>query len=135
MIRASSPGRARWSMPLMPHMSPAAIGCSVVMLRGWPEASKRRPMAASVASGQPRPEAADTVRTAPSGISAAASSTVMTLGNGMRQRPVSIATSRPVRAAASAASAKARERMPSSPVAAGGPRPATASSKARTPRR
>ena len=28
------PGLAIWSTPLMPHMSPAAIGCKVVMLRG-----------------------------------------------------------------------------------------------------
>ena len=35
-MRVSRPGLAMWSMPLMPHMSPAAIGCSVVRLRGWP---------------------------------------------------------------------------------------------------
>ena len=45
MIRASRPGLAMWSTPLTPHMSPAAIGCSVVRLRGWPDASKRRPIA------------------------------------------------------------------------------------------
>ena len=69
-----------WSMPLMPHMSPAAMGCSVVIARGWPFASKRRPMAASTASGQPRPEEDDTVTTAPSGMSPAASSAVITRG-------------------------------------------------------
>ena len=67
-------------MPLTPHMSPAAIGCSVVMLRGWPSASKRAPIAASVASGQPRPDEEETVTMAPSGMSRAASLAEMTFG-------------------------------------------------------
>jgi hypothetical protein len=82
-MRASSPGRARWSMPLTPHMSPAAIGCSVVSDFGWPEASKRRPIAARTASGQPRPEEEETVTIASSGIRAAASSAVRTRGKDM----------------------------------------------------
>ena len=72
MMRESSPGRAIWSMPLMPHISPAAMGWSVVRRWGWPVASKRRPMAASVASGQPSPLEELTVTTAPSGMSRAA---------------------------------------------------------------
>src|SRR5450755_2470555 len=67
-------------MPLTPHMSPAAIGCSVVRLRGWPWLSKRAPIAARTASGQPRPDEDETVTTAPSGMSAAAALTARTLG-------------------------------------------------------
>src|SRR3954463_10435770 len=70
---ASRPGFARWSTPLTPYMSPAAIGCRVVRLRGWPSASNRAPMAASTASGQPRPLDELTVTTAPSGTGPAAS--------------------------------------------------------------
>ena len=66
----AGPACARWSMPLMPHMSPAAIGWSVVRLRGWPVASNRAPIAASTASGQPSPLEDETVTTAPSGIRA-----------------------------------------------------------------
>ena len=55
MIFFSRPFLAMWSMPLMPLMSPAAIGCSVVRSRGWPVASKRSPIAFSIRSGQPRP--------------------------------------------------------------------------------
>src|SRR5215831_418109 len=65
-------------MPLTPHMSPAAIGCSVVRLRGWPSASNLAPMAASTASGQPSPDDEETVTTAPSGIRWAASEAVKT---------------------------------------------------------
>ena len=54
-MRASKPGRAMWSMPLMPYMSPAAIGLMAVRLRGVAVRSKRSPSAASTASGQPRP--------------------------------------------------------------------------------
>ena len=32
-MRAMRPGLARWSTPLIPHMSPAAIGCSMVRPR------------------------------------------------------------------------------------------------------
>src|SRR4051812_23326742 len=56
----------------MPYMSPAAIGWMVVRLRGWPELAKRSPMAASTASGQPRPLEELTVTVAPSEMSAAA---------------------------------------------------------------
>src|SRR4051812_26280555 len=60
-------------MPLMPYMSPAAIGWMVVRLRGWPESWNRSPMAASTASGQPRPLDELTVTIASLGISATAS--------------------------------------------------------------
>src|SRR5262245_53418605 len=63
-----------WSMPLMPYMSPAAIGCKVVISRGWPVAAKRAPMAASTASGQPRPLDEETDTVMPSPIRPAASS-------------------------------------------------------------
>src|SRR4051794_15950885 len=59
-------------------MSPAAIGWNVVKLRGWPSASNRAPMAASTASGQPRPLDELTVTTAPSGTRAAASAAAST---------------------------------------------------------
>ena len=54
-MRVSRPGLAMWSMPLMPYMSPAAIGFSVVRLRGAPSSSKRSPMAFNTRSGQPSP--------------------------------------------------------------------------------
>ncbi len=110
-------GPARWSMPLTPHMSPAAIGCSVVRSRGWPSRSKRAPIAASTASGQPSAEEEETVTTAPSGISRAASAAErMRGGPWIRSRwPVS----RCVRAASSVDSATLSDLTPSSPVAAG----------------
>src|ERR1700677_788196 len=61
-------------------MSPAAIGCRVVILRGWPSASKRAPIAASVASGHPSADEDETVTTAPSGMRRAASLAEMTFG-------------------------------------------------------
>src|SRR4051812_33139954 len=64
-------------------MSPAAIGWMEVRLRGWPEPAKRSPMAASTASGQPRPLEELTVSVAPSGTSAAASIAARTLGRAM----------------------------------------------------
>ena len=74
MIVEISPSLAMWSIPLIPYMSPAAIGCSVVRSRGCPSASKRAPIAASTLSGQPSPEEEDTDTTAPSAIRAAAAS-------------------------------------------------------------
>src|SRR5690349_21240682 len=71
-------------MPLTPHMSPAAIGCSVVKLRGWPSASNLAPIAASMASGHPRAEDEETVTMAPSGMRRAASVAVRTLALAMR---------------------------------------------------
>ena len=65
---------AIWSTPLIPYMSPAAIGCSVVRFRGCPSASNRAPIAASILSGHPSPEEEETVTTAPSAIRAAAAS-------------------------------------------------------------
>src|ERR1700722_14928494 len=59
-------------------MSPAAIGCSVVMFRGWPSASKRSPTAFNTASGHPRADEEETVTMAPSGIRRAASAAEMT---------------------------------------------------------
>src|ERR1051325_7447791 len=67
-----------WSMPLMPYMSPAAIGFSVVRLRGASSRSKRAPMAASTLSGQPRPLDELMMTTSPSRINAAAWAAVMT---------------------------------------------------------
>src|SRR3954451_11806021 len=67
----------------MPYMSPAAIGWMEVRLRGWPEPAKRSPMAASTASGQPRPLEELTVSVARSGTSAAASIAARTLGRAM----------------------------------------------------
>src|ERR1700683_5477828 len=61
-------------------MSPAAIGCRVVILRGWPSVSKRAPIAASVASGHPSADEDDTVTMAPSGMRRAASAAETTLG-------------------------------------------------------
>src|SRR5580658_8712089 len=67
-------------MPLTPHMSPAAIGCSVVKLRGWPSASKRAPIASSIASGQPSADDDETVTIAPSAMRRAASEALRTFG-------------------------------------------------------
>src|SRR5690349_5745282 len=69
-------------MPSMPHMSPAAIGCSVVRLRGWPVSAKRAPIPARAASGQPSPLEDETVTTASSAIRSAASRAVMTFDMG-----------------------------------------------------
>ena len=43
MTRLISPGRAMWSMPSTPYMSPAAIGCTMVRSRGL--AGLREPLA------------------------------------------------------------------------------------------
>ena len=86
MIVESRPSLAMWSTPLIPYMSPAAIGCSVVRFRGCPSASKRAPMAASTLSGQPSPEEEETVTTAPSGIRAAAAS-AETIFDAIAQNP------------------------------------------------
>src|SRR5438034_9431796 len=69
-------------MPSMPHMSPAAIGCRVVRLRGWPVSANRAPIPASAASGQPSPLEDETVTTASSAIRSAASRAVMTFDMG-----------------------------------------------------
>ncbi len=79
ITRASSPGSARWSMPLMPYMSPAAIGITSVRPRGRPLARKRSPSACNVRSGVLRPDDELTATTAPSGIAATASSKLTTL--------------------------------------------------------
>ena len=60
-------------MPLIPDMSPAAIGWIVVSRLGEPVASKRSPMPCSTRSGHPSPDDELTVTTASSAISAAAS--------------------------------------------------------------
>src|SRR5258706_2599740 len=65
-------------MPAMPHMSPAAIGCRVVRLRGCPVSAKRAPIPARAASGQPSPLEEETVTTASSAMRSAASRAVMT---------------------------------------------------------
>src|SRR5277367_1670726 len=69
-----------WSIPLTLHMSPAAIGCSEVRLRGRPSRSNRTPSASSTASGHPSADEDETVTMAPSGISATASEAARTLG-------------------------------------------------------
>ena len=61
-------------MPLMPYMSPAAMGWIEVRLAGAPVCAKRAPTASRTASGQPRPEEEETVMTALSLTSLAASS-------------------------------------------------------------
>src|SRR5437773_8908536 len=66
-------------MPRIPYMSPAAIGCSVVRLCGWPSRAKRLPSAASSLSGQPSPLDELTVTTSPSRTSCAARSAETTL--------------------------------------------------------
>src|SRR6476619_4500737 len=76
--RRNWPGRHRWSMPLMPYMSPAAIGCSVVRFAGEPVSSYRSPIAFSTASGQPSPDEDETVMTAESSIRWAASAALST---------------------------------------------------------
>src|SRR5687767_5463279 len=60
-------------MPLIPDMSPAAIGWMVVSRPGDPVAANRSPMPRRTASGQPSPDDELTVTTAPSGIRAPAS--------------------------------------------------------------
>ena len=116
-------------MPLTPHMSPAAIGCSVVMLRGWPSASKRAPIAASIASGQPSADEDETVTIAPSGMRRAASAAEMTFGLAMAvlKRSGRWGFRRPSAPRPRAEIATLKDLTPSSPVAAGAPRPATAS--------
>ena len=80
------------------------------MLRGWPSASKRAPIAASVASGHPSPDEEETVTTAPSGMRRAASACGNDLGPGhcCPQTVRSIGVSAPVRAAAAAESRDAQ---------------------------
>ena len=46
---------ARWSIPSVPNMSPAAIGWTIVRSPGAPSASKSLPSAANTASGQQSP--------------------------------------------------------------------------------
>ena len=123
-------------MPLTPHMSPAAIGWRVVMLRGRPSASKRAPIAASVASGHPSADEDETVTIAPSGMRRAASAAEITFGLAMAvfTRSNRSGVSAPERAAASAEIATLKDLIPSSPVAEGAPRPATASWNKRTER-
>ena len=58
-----SPGFAIWSIPRIPYMSPAAIGCNRVSWRGWPSCEKRVPSAARIFSGQFNPLEALTVTT------------------------------------------------------------------------
>ena len=65
-------------MPLMPYMSPAAIGCMEVRFAGAPVSAYRCPIASSTASGQPSPEEEETVMTAESATSRAASAPVST---------------------------------------------------------
>ena len=93
----------------------------MVRLRGWPDAAKRSPIAASTASGQPRPLDELTVTTAPSGISAAASRGREYLHACHRLSPApSRPRSRRSRSAAlRTAIAVASDHTPSSPVAAG----------------
>src|SRR5687768_7133968 len=63
-------------MPLMPYISPAAIGCRVVRSAGEPVSAYRCPIASSRASGQPSPDDEEMVMTAESVISWAASAPV-----------------------------------------------------------
>ena len=134
---ARQPGLAIWSMPLTPHMSPAAIGCSVVRLRGWPSASKRAPM-----RGEHRVGAAER-RGRRNRDDRAVGDQAGRFGGGEDvgawpwlglRRSRSMAVSRPCAPPRSVASATASERTPSSPLAAGAPRPATASWNSRTER-
>src|SRR6266542_4668726 len=78
MTRDSRPGRATWSIPRMPYMSPAAIGWTVVSPTGAPSSANRSPMPRSAVSGHPRPDDDDTVTVAPSGIRSAAARAVST---------------------------------------------------------
>src|SRR5258708_39348528 len=91
--------------------------------------SKRAPIAARTASGQPRPDEDETVTIAPSGMSSAASLALSTLGLAIDQPRLAMEVSRPALAASIAARANANEQMPSSPVAAGAPPPAGAARK------
>src|SRR6218665_2691614 len=77
--RLSRPGLARWSIPAMPYISPAALGLRVVRPRGEPSQSKRAPMARRTLSGEPRPLDALMLSTSPSRMSAAACAGVMSL--------------------------------------------------------
>ena len=124
-----------WSMPLMPHMSPAAIGCSVVMLRGWPErleapADRREHRVGAAEARGGRDGDGRAVGDQGGGLVGRED-----LWECHRQIPGSTLVSRPVRAASSAARASAIDLTPSSPVAAGRPLPAIASWKARALRR
>src|ERR1700719_2144226 len=71
MTRLKRPDRARWSIPAMPYISPAAIGCMTVRARGSPICVTRSPMARSNVSGHPKPLDALTVMVASLGIRAA----------------------------------------------------------------
>ena len=75
-------------MPAMPYMSPVPIGCSVVRPRGRPSRAKRSPIARSTRSGVFRPLDELIATTAPSAISAAASSAPSTLATGMAALPL-----------------------------------------------
>src|SRR5512133_355110 len=65
-------------MPLMPYISPAAIGCKVVRFAGAPVSAYRCPISCNTASGQPSPEDEETVMTSESPINRAASAPVST---------------------------------------------------------
>lgn len=80
MVQAIMPGLAIWPMPLMPNMSPAAMGWTIVRLRGAFSLSKRAPMAARMASGQLSPEEEFTATMASSGMMRTASAAVTILG-------------------------------------------------------
>jgi hypothetical protein len=73
MTRFRSPSCARWLIPSMPNMSPAAMGCNVVIPAGSPSTVNRSPTPLSTASGHPRPLDELTETTAPLGIFRAAS--------------------------------------------------------------
>src|SRR4029077_12721621 len=81
--RLSNPGRAKWSMPAMPYISPAAIGWRVVRFFGEPNFAKCSPIACNVASGQPSPLEELTVTTASSGIRVPTSSKEISLERGI----------------------------------------------------
>src|SRR5512133_736797 len=65
-------------MPLMPYISPAAIGCNVVRFAGAPVSAYRCPISCNTASGQPSPEDEETLMTSESPINRAASAPVST---------------------------------------------------------
>src|SRR6476620_10805519 len=67
-------------MPAMPHMPPAAIGCTLVRFCGDRVSSYRCPRPASTASGQPSPEDELTVTMSPSATRSAAWRAVSTRG-------------------------------------------------------
>ena len=124
-----------WSMPLMPYMSPAAIGWIVVRLRGWPVRGE-----ALADRGQHRVGAAEAAGRA-DGDDGAVGDQRRRIGRGedcdaghRLSLPVSTGTARPLAAASRTASAVASDQTPSSPVAAGWPSPRTAAWNRRTAR-